>query len=336
LIDRTVIISYSDADIVGLDESSLIINRFSDGVWSALSTTVDTGANTATATTPGFSSFVLSDTPITTSSISTGGGGGGSSTPPQITDSSSTVSSINADGFAVTFDVDLNDPFPTAILVPEDKVTFTMDLQDNRGINSILHASLYFSEQENNLTNLRDSKTYIEYDKYEPLFVSDPNGFFSDVTFDVVERDTSNFVLIYQITFASPMKLSDVLLYMWNTDRYIAQKFFEGAIEVIPLGENTTSSPPKKIIEDTSSPPSEEITKEEEHDPIISQEIFDSWTGYSSDITTDKEFLEHIGMEGDTIPHWLKENFAKWIKKDLTTNEDLINVIKYLSSKGII
>ena len=249
---------------------------------------------------------------------SSGGGGGGSKTPPQITDSTSSVLSIDAAGFAATFDVDLNDPFSTAVLVPEDRVIFTMDLYDNRGINSILYVSLYLSEQEDNLRNLRDSKTYITYVKNEPLLVSDPNGFFSDVSFEIIPIDEGNFVLKYDIGFNSTMGLSDVLLYMWNTDRYIAKKFFESAIEVIPLEEDAS---PEKIIEDK---------------PIISQEIFDSWSGYSSDITTDKEFLEHIGIEGDTTPKWLKENFAKWIKKDLLTNEDLINAIKYLSSRGII
>ena len=76
LSDRTVTLSYSDAEVSGVDESSLTINRFSGGTWSALTTTVDTSANTATATTPGFSSFVLSGTSSSSSSSSSSSGGG--------------------------------------------------------------------------------------------------------------------------------------------------------------------------------------------------------------------------------------------------------------------
>lgn len=299
------------------------------GTSSSSSFTVDSTIGDNIAGTTSSSSYTLNAgfLPVQSSNLTpddsndsddSGGGGSGSKTPPQITDSTSSVLSIDADGFAPTFDVDLNDPFSTAVLVPEDRVIFTMDLHDPRGIDSILHAYLYLSEQENNLINLRDSKTYIEYVKDEPLLVSDPNDFFSDVSFEIIPIDASNFVLKYDIGFNSTMGLSDVLLYMWNTDRYIGQKFFESAIEVIPLEEDSS---PRKIIEGK---------------PIISQVIFDSWSGYSSDITTDKEFLEHIGIEGDTTPKWLKKNFVKWIKKDLLTNEDLINAIKYLSGRGII
>jgi len=59
LTDVTLTIQYSDEDIDGFDESSLIIYRFTDGAWVALSTIIDTENNIATATTPGFSTFVL-------------------------------------------------------------------------------------------------------------------------------------------------------------------------------------------------------------------------------------------------------------------------------------
>ncbi len=72
---RTIQMSYSDVDISGLDESTLQINRFSEGVWSVLTTTINTITNTLTAITPGFSTFVISGSAPTTSSA--GGGGGG-------------------------------------------------------------------------------------------------------------------------------------------------------------------------------------------------------------------------------------------------------------------
>jgi hypothetical protein len=57
---RTVTISYTKFDATNFDESSLKIYRFSGVIWTALPTTVDTTHHTVTATTPGFSTFVIS------------------------------------------------------------------------------------------------------------------------------------------------------------------------------------------------------------------------------------------------------------------------------------
>ena len=59
LNDITVSIEYTDKEIEGLIESSLVIYRFTGGQWIALSTTIDEENNIATATTPGFSTFSL-------------------------------------------------------------------------------------------------------------------------------------------------------------------------------------------------------------------------------------------------------------------------------------
>ena len=68
----TIKIEYTDAEITGLDESTLTIYRFTGGKWIALTTTVDEQNNTATAVTPGFSTFSLGG-----NSLSSGSGGHG-------------------------------------------------------------------------------------------------------------------------------------------------------------------------------------------------------------------------------------------------------------------
>lgn len=269
----------------------------------------------------GFSPTSQGSPSVSSTSTSAGSGGGrGSTTPPQIGDSTSSVLSITADGFAAIFDVSLNDPFATAVLNPEDRVILTLDLFEPRGINSIRHVALYFSEKENNLANLKNSETFITYEKNEPLLVKDPEGFFSDVKFDIIEIDVSNFVLKYDIGFASPMGLSDMLLYMYDEDRRIGQKFFESAIEVVPTEISDT-----KILELNI-----------ESEPIFSSQVFNEWTGYSTSIVSDEEFLSHLGVEGKKIPDWLKKNNAEWVHDLLITQQDLVNAIKYLHERGII
>jgi len=75
----TLTFFYSDADISGIDESTLIPYRLSGTTWSALTGyTVDTTANTVTASTQQFSTFaLLGTTPVSAPPPSGGGGGGG-------------------------------------------------------------------------------------------------------------------------------------------------------------------------------------------------------------------------------------------------------------------
>lgn len=86
----TVTLSYSDSDISGINESTLIIYRHDGSAWSALSNcTVDTASNTVTCSTTNFSVFGLfgqtaaasSDNSEGSSSSSGGGGGPTSITP---------------------------------------------------------------------------------------------------------------------------------------------------------------------------------------------------------------------------------------------------------------
>ena len=61
----TITYHYSDADVSGLDESTLRLYHYHNGIWIALdSCSVDTGANIITCTTPSFSIFSLFGQPI--------------------------------------------------------------------------------------------------------------------------------------------------------------------------------------------------------------------------------------------------------------------------------
>src|SRR3989338_1586595 len=80
----TLTFFYSDADISGLDESTVVPYRWDGSSWSALTGyTIDTGANKVTVSTQHFSTFALLGTApaagdqASESSGSSGGGGGG-------------------------------------------------------------------------------------------------------------------------------------------------------------------------------------------------------------------------------------------------------------------
>jgi hypothetical protein len=69
----TVTIQYDDSDVVGLNESSLVIYHYSSGVWSALTPcTVDVVANTVSCSTSSFSVFALMGNAQASSGTSSG------------------------------------------------------------------------------------------------------------------------------------------------------------------------------------------------------------------------------------------------------------------------
>ncbi len=68
--------TYSDADVTGITESSLVVYRWDGATWNALTDcVVDTDANTITCTTTSFSVFSLFGTPTPTVSASNTAGG---------------------------------------------------------------------------------------------------------------------------------------------------------------------------------------------------------------------------------------------------------------------
>lgn len=107
----TLKIDYRDSEVSSLNESSLVIYKYDGTDWTALSTTVDSANNTATATVTSFSSFGLfgdapttpTPTPTPTSTDGGGGGGGGGGgaaaiLPTSISSAVRNIADFNNDG----------------------------------------------------------------------------------------------------------------------------------------------------------------------------------------------------------------------------------------------
>lgn len=94
----TITISYSNSDVVGIDESSLVIYHYSGGIWTPLSgCVVNTSANTITCTTSSFSFFALFGT-AKASGGTTSGSFGYHPVGTNIIDSTGTIYTLTADG----------------------------------------------------------------------------------------------------------------------------------------------------------------------------------------------------------------------------------------------
>jgi len=170
---------------------------------------------------------------------------------------------------------------------------------------------------------LTSSKTYITFEKDEPLKISDPSGYFTNKTkFNILERDAYNFVLKFDIEFASIMPKSDMLLYAYDGDRNTSTKFFDDKIVVLPTN------------------------------PIVPEWVKNNAGWWSDGQISETEFVQAIAFlikqgiinippteqTGDTargVPDWVK-NTAEWWSDDYITEDEFVAAIQWLVTKGII
>src|SRR3989304_6363939 len=210
---------------------------------------------------PDFSKFAvggvvsLSSVDSGSSSSSSGGGSGGGSHPPSFSSSSFAIIDGGEEGFGgILSDTDAKTFEKTNTFKVGEKAVLRFDFTEGGGIGKIEHIALY--------TNIRDgqkkydSDTYITYDPFKSpsLVVHDPNGFFDLVDFDILEKDVTNFVLKFDLTFAKPMAKSDLILESWNIKKWSSENKIPNAVEVISSGivQEVQSEPVETFLEDVT------------------------------------------------------------------------------------
>ena len=357
LSDRTVTLSYSDAEVSGVDESSLTINRFSGGTWSALTTTVDTSANTATATTPGFSSFVLSGTPLS----SGGGGGGGDTIPPSIVTTFGDADYPVSVGSTSYTAEQLKDSVDTATVETGKPLQISLLLYDNGGPQSISHVAIYVDRHGTAILNDL-TETYIVWDKNKDIQIINPYGIISDGTVESsIQGNKVSFT--FDVTFAKEFDKSDILFVVWDAKRNGMKVLVQDALQVIPA----EPVPEPDVVQDSELGVESVVTTEEFIAMDPKPEVPDwvknhaGWWAEGqiddSSFTNGIEFLiqekiididrlpnvskdpdqedEELEEETTHIPEWIKNN-AGWWADGLITEDDFVKGIQYLVERGII
>jgi len=253
-----------------------------------------------------------------------GGGEGDSGGAGGFGDTTVSGESSGAGGFGgIIAELDLSDPNAVTILHPEDRLILRTDLYENQGINNIQHVSLYFGQ--GTPEELLKSKTYIMFDKDKSVHVSDPNGYFTDnVKFNILERDAYNFVVKYDIEFASTMPKSDMLLYAYDGDRNISKKFFDDKIVVLP----TNPIVPEWVKNNAGWWSDGQISQTE----FIQAIEFLSKQGI---INIPPGPIDETGETAQSVPDWIKST-AEWWSDDFITEDEFVAAIQWLATKGII
>lgn len=214
------------------------------------------------------------------------------------------------------------------------------------------HVSIYM--------NLRDGKqddqsdTYVIFEKRSPMKIVDKNGFFENVSVEVLEEGPYEKIAIFDIKFAKPMETSDLIYKTWDLDRRGSTIQVHDALKVGEI----------KVEEETPIETTDVTTKEKAPVPnwiksnarwwseggiddktftngisyLISEKIID----VPMKINESKEKDENgkiIETEEETnevkVPDWIKTN-AQWWADDLLDEETFLAGIEYMVKQEII
>jgi len=173
------------------------------------------------------------------------------------------------------------------------------------------------------------SETGIIYDKFSTLKILDPLNLIEDAAVNISEEQTDT-VVTFNVVFSDEIKKSDILFRVWDVNRNPIDFYSHDAFSVIKSDQQE----PNPIISKPQEPQiSSDLIKTES---LIPSDIFDKWAGYSEVGISDREFLSNIGINGNFIPKWIKQNDAKWVKQGLISQADLIKALNNLDIRGII
>jgi len=311
---------------------------------------------------PHFSKFAIGGVSLAIAAI--GGGGGKGPSAPTFSDASVIPLGSEGLGGIILSDENLISLEESRTLFTGDQNMFRFDLFEDGGINNLLHVTAYFNVRGDEF-KVEDSDAYITFEKGRPMLIIDPNGFFSDVGFEILEKDATNLVLSYEITFAKPMEKSHVILRAWDLDRWASEKVFFDALEIV---EGEKEIPPTDESELLSGEPPLQETEISAQEPdsldkarakLIESKPIPFWiktsTGWWSDGSIgDKDFVQGIQymIQNDIIripdlpeydaetaqekiPDWIK-NIAGWWANDQVSDEEFKQSLQWLIANGVM
>jgi hypothetical protein len=277
--------------------------------------------------------------------LASGGGNSGGNGPPSFGQSSFTIFSEGEEGFGgILNDNDAKTLEDTMTLKVGQKAMLRFDFTEGGGIGKIEHIGLFTNVRDGQ--KRQDSDAYIYYEplKSPQLTLHDPNGLFSEVNFDLLEKDATNFVLKFEITFAKPMTESDLILESWNTQKWSTINKLPNKIEVLSSG----------IIHETTSEPVVDTLVED----VMDDQVIPIWIKTNAKWWSDEkidndnfisgiEYLVNEGIIKVSIPEktdhtsisevqpWIKNN-AGWWADDMISDDEFLTAIEWLISSNII
>ena len=139
---------------------------------------------------------------------------------------------------------------PTTTVEIGKNMNLKLRMWDDLGTSQKIHAAIY-TNLNGASREVADSNTFVIFDTDKPVQVSDPSGSFSAVNVSV-SKEGNYFEVSYDLTFAKPMKKSDIIIRIWDKSLQIEETKVTDALEVqaaAPIEEKMTEPMKENMTE---------------------------------------------------------------------------------------
>ena len=261
-------------------------------------------------------------------------------------------------GYGYLLDDTTNTLVPQTVMTGDDSathITFTVYTQKD-----LAHFTLYLNLSDENI-DYADSDTYITYKDDGTTSVTDPHGYIGSATVTVTQEDDQipeKKTVRITVEFAEPMGSTNMVAYMWNTDRKAAFIKIIDALEVVaaplepvmqaadpePLEPNSVlradpepvapdfaddaADPEPQIYNGTAAttPPDTELSDAE------TLSIIRIWAGFEHGSVTDDELLQALNLDyhDNHIPNWVMTELAVLVSKGSVTADEFVLALQYV------
>ena len=260
-------------------------------------------------------------------------------------------------GYGYLLDDVTNTLVPQILTVGDDDptiITFTVYTQKD-----LAHFALYLNLQGEN-TNYADSDTYITYKNDDgTTSVIDPHGYIgNNATITVTQEDDSvperKTVRITVEFGEEPMGPTNMVAYMWNTDRKAAfikiiDAFGVAAALLEPVVQAADPEPlepdsvlpadPEPVAPDLAGdvvdpePVSSDMLWPDDYDEAQTLHIIRMWSGFESEFITDTQMLDLLGLEDYQdvdLPSWMMTELGVLVAKGDVTVDEFMLALQYM------
>ena len=219
---------------------------------------------------------------------------------------------------------------------------------------------LYLNMQGSDV-NYSGSDTYVTYTDDGTVTVTDPNGYIADATITVTQDDSSmpeKKTVTITIEFDEPMGLTNMVAYMWNTDRKSTIINLIDAIDVTAdaetrqnnastAGSSTSArvTPEPDVSDDNRSDGGGSQSNinsgiaviggdaNDNNDDVQTLSMIRMWSGFASESITDAELLESMGLDNYPtvhIPDWVMTELGALVSNNDVTVEEFRTALVYM------
>ena len=258
-------------------------------------------------------------------------------------------------GYGYLLDDTTNTLVPQTVMTGDDSathITFTVYTQKD-----LAYFTLYLNLSDENI-DYADSDTYITYKDDGTTSVTDPHGYIGSATVTVTQEDDQipeKRTVRITIEFGEePMGPTNMVAYMWNTDRKAAFIKIIDAFEVVaallePVVQAADPEPlePDSVLPADPEPVAPDLAGDaadpepmpadtlwpDDYDEAQVLHIIRMWSGFESEFITDTQMLDLLGLEDYQdidLPDWMMTELGVLVAKGDVTVGQFVLALQYM------